>query len=280
MALLYGKAKWRLFNTATTPCDSFATVFTFDDVMPSNRSLFHLRFVLLVVSASKLDDSPQHRNVSCNAKQFNVQIERLMFCKVIRRNATTLVCTLYYSALRWAISRNSTPFVCTLYHSALRLAISRSATPFVCTLYHSTLRLAVSRNATLFLCTLCHSTLRWDISRNSTPFVCTLYHSTLRWAISRNATLFVCTLYHSTLRWAISRNATPFVRTLRYSTLPCAISRNATPFVYCIANECEAIRNWASPFHNFMFQLDMGNWTVYHLARLFMFRVFCFMKEN
>ena len=97
-----------------------------------------------------------------------------------------------------------------------------------------------------------------------------------------SATLFVCTLYHSTLRWAIWRNATPFVRTLCYSTLPWAIWRNAsaTLFVYCIANEFQAICNWASPFHNFMFQLDMGNWTVYHLTRLFMFRVFCFMMEN
>ena len=33
-ALLYGKAKWRLFNTVTTPCDDFAAVSTFDDVMP------------------------------------------------------------------------------------------------------------------------------------------------------------------------------------------------------------------------------------------------------
>ena len=119
----------------------------------------------------KLDDSPQHQNISCNATQFNVQLERLMFCKD----------------------------------------------------------------------------------------VCTLYHSTLRQAISRNATLFVCTLYHSIWRWAISRNATPFVRTLCYSTLPWAIWCNAIPFLYRIANECLAIRNWASPFHNFMFQLDMGN---------------------
>ena len=98
-------------------------------------------FAVLVVSArqptrharSNLDNSPQHRNISCNVKQFNVQIERLMFYKVIRRNAT---CTLYHSILRRAISRNSTPFVCTLYHSTLRWAIPGSATPFVCTLYH------------------------------------------------------------------------------------------------------------------------------------------------
>ena len=180
----------------------------------------------------KLDDSPQHQNISCNATQFNVQLERLMFCKD------------------------------------------------VCTLYHSTLRQAISRNATLFVCTLYHSIWRWAISRNATPFVCTLYHSTLRWAISGKASLFICTLFHSTLSWAIWRNATPFVHTLCYSTLPWAIWCNAIPFVYRISNECLAIRNWASPFHNFMFQLDMGNWTVYHLARLFIFRVFCFMKEN
>ena len=133
----------------------------------------------------------QHRNISSNNKQFNVQIERLMFCKAIP----------------------------------------------------------------LFVCTVYDSTLRWAISRNATLFVCTLYHSTLRWAISRNATPYVCTLYHSRLRWAISRNGTPFVRLLCYSTLPWAIWRNATPFVYCIANECQAIRNWAS----FMFQFDIGN---------------------
>ena len=51
LALLYGKAKRRLFNTATTPCDGFAAVFAFDDVMPPSRSLFHLRFVFWVVSA-------------------------------------------------------------------------------------------------------------------------------------------------------------------------------------------------------------------------------------
>ena len=29
-----------------------------------------------------------------------------------------------------------------------------------------------------------------------------------------------------------------------------------------------------------MFQFDIGNWTVYYLAELSMFRVFYFMKEN
>ena len=99
--------------------------------MPPTRSLFYLRFVSLVVSArlssrhaiNKLDNSPQHRDILCNAKQLNVQLEHLMFCKD--------VCTLYHATFRGAISRN---------HSTLRWAISRNATPFVCTLYHSPLR--------------------------------------------------------------------------------------------------------------------------------------------
>ena len=96
-------------------------------------------------ATSKLDDSPQHRNISCNAKQFNIQIERLMFYKVIRHNATPFVCTLYHSTLRWAISHNATLFVCTLCHSTLRRAISHNATPFVRTLCYSTLPCAIWR---------------------------------------------------------------------------------------------------------------------------------------
>ena len=185
--------------------------------------------VLLVVRRDSLHVTPQAsstiRKISCNAKQLNVQLERLMFYKD--------VCTLYHST----VCMCAVLFDITLHHPTLRWAISHNATPFVCTLYQSTLRWAISRNATLFLCTLYHSTLRRAISRNATPFVCTPYHSTLRWAIQRNATPFVGTLYHSTLRWTISRNATLFVRKPCYPALPWAISRNATPFVYYTANE-------------------------------------------
>ena len=123
-------------------CNGFAPIFTFDDVMSPSRSLFHLQFVFLWFRPSdhatrRLDDSPQHRNISCNAKQFNVQLERLMFCKASRPNATPFVCTLYHSTLRSAISRNAALFVCTLYRSTLRWVISRDATPFLRTLcYH------------------------------------------------------------------------------------------------------------------------------------------------
>ena len=107
--------------------------------------------IVLTSQASKLDDLRQHRNISCNAKQFNVQLERLMFCTAIQRNATPFVCTLYHSTLRWAISRNATLFVCTLYHSTLRWAISRNATPFVHKLCYSTLPCAIWRNSEPFL---------------------------------------------------------------------------------------------------------------------------------
>ena len=51
-------------------------------------------------TTSKLDDSPQHRNISSNTEQFNVQQEHLMFCKAIRPNTTPFVSTLYHSTLR------------------------------------------------------------------------------------------------------------------------------------------------------------------------------------
>ena len=200
MTLLYCKAKWRLFNTATIPCGGLAPISTFDDVMPSSRSLFHLGLVFLVVSArypsrhatSKLDDPPQQRNISCNAKQFNVELERLMFCKAIRRYAIPFVCTLYHSTLRWAISRNATLFVCTLYHSTLRWAISRNTTPFVRT--------------------LCYSTLPWVISSNATPFgMCTV--------------LFDIALSHfrMTQRYTVCLYTVPFDITLRHLTQRCSI---------------------------------------------------------
>ena len=175
LALLYCKAKWRLFVIATTPCDGFATVLTFDDVMPPSKSLFYLRLYFWWFLRDSLHVTPQAsstiRKISCNAKQLNAQLERLMFYKD--------VCTLYHST----VCMCAVPFDITLHHPTLRWAISHNATPFVCTLYQSTLRWAISRNATLFLCTLYHSTLRRAISRNATPFVCTPYSATLRWAI-------------------------------------------------------------------------------------------------
>ena len=149
---------------------------------------------------SKLDDSPRHRNISCNAKEFNVQIERLMFCKAIRHNAT----------------------------------------PFVCRLYHSTLRWAIPSNATLFKCTLCHSTLRWAIWRNATPFGvrCATRHypepfdATLHrlcTVIQMGARLFVIELFYFTISCSNSTWVTgPFIIWLDYSCLGCSVSWRKT----------------------------------------------------
>ena len=158
---------------------------------------------------SKLDDSPRHRNISCNAKEFNVQIERLMFCKAIPHNAT----------------------------------------PFVCRLYHSTLRWAIPRNATLFKCTLCHSTLRWAIWRNVTPFGvrcatrhypgpfdATLHH--LCTVIQIGAKLFVIELFYFTISCSNSTWATgPFIIWLDYSCLGCSVSwRKTKPSIFIKQN--------------------------------------------
>ena len=59
---------------------------------------------------SRHEDSPQHRNISSNTKQFNVQIERLMFCKAIR----------HYLCLRCTILHYAEPFHATLHHLCVR----------------------------------------------------------------------------------------------------------------------------------------------------------------
>ena len=50
------------------------------------------------------DDSPQHQNISSNTKQFNVKIERLMFCKAIWPNATLFVSTCSVSRRKTRLS--------------------------------------------------------------------------------------------------------------------------------------------------------------------------------
>ena len=71
---------------------------------------------------------------ACNAKQFNIELERLMFCKTIRRNATPFVCTLYNSTLPWAISSNATPFgLCTVLFDIALSHLTQRYT--VCVLY-------------------------------------------------------------------------------------------------------------------------------------------------
>ena len=99
-------------------------------------------------TTSKLDDSLQHRNISYNAQQFNVQLERL-YCKAIRRNTTPFVCTLHHSTLRWAISRK-------LYCLYIRCTILHYAESFSATY-------TVCAYAVLFDITLSHFTQRFTV---------------------------------------------------------------------------------------------------------------------
>ena len=132
-------------------------------------------------ATSKLDDSPQHRNISCNAKQFNLQIERLMFCKVIRHNATPFVCTLYHSIYitlshftqRYTICVYAVPFDITLSHFTQRYTVCMYAVPFYITLSYFTQRYTICAYAVLLDITLCHLTQRYT--------VCVLY---CKWVLS------------------------------------------------------------------------------------------------
>ena len=74
------KAKWRLFNTATIRCDGFATVFTFDDVMPpaDHYSICDLYFWWF--RRDSLHVTPQASStIRHNIEIFRVMLSNLMF---------------------------------------------------------------------------------------------------------------------------------------------------------------------------------------------------------
>ena len=186
-------------TTANTPSDSFAIVFTLNDVMPPSRSLYYLRFVFLVVSArlssrhaiKKLDDSPQHRIISCNAKQLNVQLEHLMFCKDV-----------------YVVPCDITPS-----HFMQRYIVCMYAVPFYTMLSHFTQRYTICVYAVPFEITLTHVTQRYTVCVYAVPFDISLSHFTHRYTICVYAIPFYITLSKLT-------QCLPFVRTLCYSTLP------------------------------------------------------------
>ena len=155
---------------------------------PLSRSLFYLRFVLLVVSArlssrhaiSKLDNSPQHRNISCNAKQVNVQLECLMFCRD--------VCTLS------TIRHYAEPFHAALHCLYVRCTIRHYAEPFHATLHHLCVRCTIRHYAELFHATLHRLCLRCVTRHNPEPFDATLHR--LCTVLQMSAKLFVIELVH------------------------------------------------------------------------------------
>ena len=126
---------------------------------------------------SKHDDSPQHRNISCNAKEFNVQIERLMFCKAIRHNATPFVRTLCYTR------HYPEPFDATLHR--LCTVLQMSAKLFAIELVHFTISCSNSTWATRpFIIWLNYPCLGCSVSRRKTkPSIIWPCHSFISYSI-------------------------------------------------------------------------------------------------
>ena len=166
LALLYGKAKWRLFNTASTPCDSFAPIFTLTSCPQQIAVPFAVCSfggfgdIAFTSRTSKLDDSLQHRNILYNVKQFNVQLKRLIFCKAIRRKATPFDITLNHFTQRCNFCLYAVPFYITLSHFTQRYTVCAYAVLFDITLSHFTQRYTVCVRAVLFDIALSHFTQR------------------------------------------------------------------------------------------------------------------------
>ena len=164
---------------------------------------------------SKLDDSLQHRNILYNVKQFNVQLERLIFCKAIRRNATPFVCTLYHSTLRWTISHNAAilfvrctilhyaePFHATLHRLCVRCAIRHYPEPFHATLHRLCARCAIRHCAKPFHATLNLMCVHGTIRHYAEPFYATLNRFCT--VLKMSAKLFAIELVHFTISCANS----------------------------------------------------------------------------
>ena len=245
LALLYCKAKWRLFMIATTPCDGFATVLTFDDVMSPSKSLFYLRLYFWWFWRDSLHVTPQAsstiRKISCNAKQLNVQLERLMFYKD--------VCTLYHSTLRCTIRHYAEPFHTTLHHLCVRCTNRHYAEPFHATLHCFNVRCSIRHYAQPFHATLHHLCVRRTIPHYAELFNATLHHLYVRCTIRHYAELFHATLHGLCASCATRHYPEPLPATLhRLCTI---LQMNTKLFVIKLVNFMISCSNstWATrPF--------------------------------
>ena len=129
-----------LFKTATTPCDGFATVFTFDDVMPpadrcSIRGLYfcwfrrHCLYVRCTIRHyAELFDATLHRLcVRCATRRypepFDATLHRL--CTVLQMSAKLFVIELVHFTISCSNSTWATgPFIIWLDYSCLGCSVS------------------------------------------------------------------------------------------------------------------------------------------------------------
>ena len=119
LALLYGKAKWRLFNTATTPWDGFVVVFTFDDVMPpADRCSICSLYVRCTI-----------RNY---AEPFHAKLHHICVRSTILHYTEPFHATLHRLCVRCATRRYPEPFDATQHrlYTVLQMSAKLWASPF------------------------------------------------------------------------------------------------------------------------------------------------------
>ena len=179
LALLYGKAKRRPFNTATTPCDSFAAVFTFDDVMPpaDRCSICGLYFWWFrrdaLAAVTTKNTKMSYRSANTKRRQ--------------RGDAEPFHATLHHLCVRCTIRHYAEPFHATLHRLCVRCATRRYPEPFNATLHR--LSTVLQMSAKLFVIELVHFTISCSNSTWATrPFIIWLNYPCLECSVSRRKT--------------------------------------------------------------------------------------------
>ena len=137
-------------------------------------------------------------------EQFNVQIERLMFCKAIR----------HYLCLHCTILHYAEPFHATLHHLCVRCTIRHYAEPFHATLHCLCVRCTFLHYAQSFHATLHHLCVRCTIRHYAEPFHATLHCLYVRCTILHYAELFHATLHRLCVHCATRHYPVPFHATL------------------------------------------------------------------
>ena len=209
LALLYGKAKWRLFNTATTPCDGFAAVFAFDDVMPpaDRCSICGLYFwwfrrdALAAVTTKNTKMSYRSANTKRrqrgDAEPFHATLHHLCVRCTIRHYAEPFHATLHCLYVRCTILHYAEPFHATLHRLCARCGIRHHPEPFHTTLHRLCARCAIRHCAKPFHATLNLMCVHGTIRHYAEPFYAMLHR--LCTVLKMSAKLFAIELVHFTI---------------------------------------------------------------------------------
>ena len=146
-------------------------------------------FVFWWFRRDSLHITPQHRNISWNAKQFIAQLERLMFCKAI------LDVKLYHLCVRCTIRHYTEPFHATWHRLYVRCTVLLYPEPFHVTLNRLCVRCAIRHYREPFHATLHRLFVRWAMRHCVKPFHATLHRMCVHCTIRHDAELFDATLH-------------------------------------------------------------------------------------